>query len=79
MSTTNQSKTANQPKAAKPKSKLNPVLFKEIRSELRRVTWPTKSELINYTVIVLVTCAFFAVTMGLLDAVFHFGLMTLLK
>jgi preprotein translocase subunit SecE len=27
----------------------------EVRSEMRRVSWPTRNEVINYTIIVLVT------------------------
>lgn len=46
--------------------------LREIRSELKRVTWPTRAELINYTGIVVATCIFFAITMGLVDAVFHY-------
>ncbi len=48
-------------KAAAPKTKeererrASPVEFlKEVRGELRKVAWPTRSEIINYSIIVLV-------------------------
>ncbi|MDR2506262.1 MAG: preprotein translocase subunit SecE [Oscillospiraceae bacterium] len=35
--------------------------------ELKKVTWPTKKELINYSVVVLVFIALLGVLVGLLD------------
>ena len=38
------------------KSKTSPVEFLgEVRSELRKVAWPNRKELVNYTIVVLVT------------------------
>ena len=39
----------------------------EIRLELKRVTWPTKRELLNYTITVLVVCTIMGVLIYLLD------------
>lgn len=36
-------------------------------AELKKVTWPTKKDLINYTTIVLVFMVLMAVVVGLLD------------
>nr|WP_281350954.1 preprotein translocase subunit SecE [Aminipila butyrica] len=41
--------------------------FKGIRTEMKKVIWPTKKELGSYTVVVLFTCAFFAVGFWLVD------------
>ena len=41
--------------------------FKNTWHELRKVTWPTKKEWINCTLIVLAFMAFMGVTIGLLD------------
>ena len=38
------------------RERTSPVTFlKEVRGELRRVAWPTKAEVINYSIIVLFT------------------------
>ena len=41
--------------------------FREVRAELRKVAWPTKSETINYSIIVLVALAVLMAFVGLLD------------
>ncbi len=41
--------------------------FKNTWHELRKVTWPTRKEWINCTLIVLAFMAFMGVTIGLLD------------
>ena len=42
----------------------------EVRSELRKVNWPTRPEVINYSIVVLVTVIILTVFIGLLDWVF---------
>ena len=60
-----------QAKAAKSK-KSNPIIqyLKETRAELRKVTWPTRDETINLTVVVLVVTLGMAAFLGVLDYVF---------
>ncbi len=42
------------------KERTGPVEFaREVRSELRKVAWPTRSETINYSIITIVTLVFF--------------------
>ena len=41
--------------------------FKNMWHELKKVTWPTKKDLINYTCIVLLFMVFMGVVIGLLD------------
>lgn len=41
--------------------------FKGIRTELKKVVWPTKKETYRYTVVVVVICALFALLFWLLD------------
>jgi preprotein translocase subunit SecE len=43
---------------------------KEVRGELRKVVWPTKSETINYSIVVLVTLVFFTTLIFGIDWVF---------
>ncbi len=41
--------------------------FKNMWRELKKVTWPTRQDLINYTLIVLAFLVFMGVVIGLLD------------
>lgn len=49
--------------------------FKEVGAELKKVTWPTRQELVKYTGVVLVFIMVFAVVIGAMDL----GLTSLLK
>ena len=44
--------------------------FRETYYELKRVSWPTRSEALNLTVIVIVVTMTLAVILGLMDWVF---------
>lgn len=44
--------------------------FREMKAELKKVVWPTKKELINYTIVVFVTVIFIAVLIGVVDGIF---------
>ncbi len=46
-----------------------------VRHELSKVVWPTRQELVSYTVVVLVTCTAFAVMFWLMDM----GILEVLK
>lgn len=46
--------------------------FRSVKSEMKKVTWPTRNDLWNYTIVVLVMCLITAVTIGVLDMVFKF-------
>jgi preprotein translocase subunit SecE len=41
--------------------------FKNMYSEMKKVTWPTRSELINYSLVVLAFIAAMAVIIGIID------------
>ena len=43
----------------------------EVKSELSKVVWPTKKELIGSTIISLIFICIFAVYLGALDLVFY--------
>jgi preprotein translocase subunit SecE len=51
----------------------------EVRSELRRVTWPPKTEVYPTTIVVIVTTIIFGVLLYGVDVIFSRGLATLLK
>ena len=44
--------------------------LRDTKAELRHVTWPTKSEAINYTIIVLIISIGTGVFLGFLDFIF---------
>ena len=60
---------ASAAKSTKKKNKLVEY-FKGVRTELRKVVWPTRKETIRYTIIVAVVCLFFALLFWLLDTGF---------
>ena len=41
--------------------------FKDVVSEMRKVSWPKRKELTRYTIVVLSTVVFMAVYFGLVD------------
>ncbi|MBE0313597.1 MULTISPECIES: preprotein translocase subunit SecE [Bacillaceae] len=41
--------------------------FREVGRELRKVSWPKRKELTNYTITVLATVVFFALFFALVD------------
>jgi len=41
--------------------------FKGVKLEMKKVVWPTKKETTSYTVVVIVTCALFALGFWLID------------
>ncbi len=53
--------------------------FREMKSELKKVVWPSASQVYKNTVIVLIVCAVFAVITGLMDFVLQYGVSLLYK
>jgi preprotein translocase subunit SecE len=51
----------------------------EVNAELRRVNWPTRSEVINYTIVVLITMTVVTALIAALDFVFGEGVIQLLR
>lgn len=46
--------------------------FIEVKAELKKVTWPTRQETVNYTLIVIAVSAAVAAFLGSLDFVLTF-------
>ena len=46
-------------------------IFSDIKTELKKTTWPTKADLVKTTIYVLVVCAIIALLILLLDLFFH--------
>jgi preprotein translocase subunit SecE len=53
--------------------------IKKIYTEMRKVTWPTRRELINSTIVVIVISAIVAVIIYILDLIFSKGLAIIVK
>jgi len=59
------------PRPADREKRTSPREFlKEVRAELRKVAWPTKSETINYSIIVFVALVVLTTLIGVLDYFF---------
>ncbi len=57
----------------------NPARFlREVRQEMHKVTWPTRRETIQSTVLVLVLSAIFAVFFMLIDSLLGWGVTSIL-
>ncbi len=52
--------------------------FKEIKSELKKVTWPTKKQVLNNTLIVIAVVVIIGIIIAIFDAIFQWGLFKLL-
>ena len=58
----------------------SPVEFaREVRSEIRKVSWPTRAEVINYSLVVFFTVVVLTTLIGLLDWLFSISILELFK
>lgn len=48
--------------------------LKEVKEEMKNVTWPTRSQTMFFTVAVIVVSVFIAYFLGLFDKIFSLGL-----
>ncbi|MDH3681466.1 MAG: preprotein translocase subunit SecE [Acidimicrobiia bacterium] len=72
--------TKREQRPAAPHERVTPRQYvSEVNAELRRVSWPTRSEVVNYTIVVLVTLAFFTALIAGLDYLFGEGVIQLLR
>jgi preprotein translocase subunit SecE len=67
--------------APKPASRRTPPaeFVREVRSEMRKVAWPTRAETINYSTIVLITLVVLVGLIFLLDLAFAHGALWMFK
>lgn len=52
--------------------------FKDTRSEMKHVSWPTRDQVINFTLLVIAICALTGVFLGVCDFLFSTGLKALI-
>ncbi len=73
---------AKDQKDQKPKKerRFHPIRFlKEVAAELKKVTWPTRKDLINYTIAVIVFVILISAVVGVLDLVFQQGFLLIVR
>ncbi len=49
--------------------------LREVRSEMKKVTWPSRREIYNTTVVVIIAMVFFGFYLYFMDAVFSWVLL----
>ena len=49
------------------------VFYQDVRSEMKKVSWPSRDEVFGTTVIVVASVFFFGIYLGLIDAVLAQG------
>jgi preprotein translocase subunit SecE len=63
-----------------PMSTTNPMQFiQQVRSEVSKVVWPTRREVLLTTVMVFAMAALAAMFFGVVDVIIRFGLQTVLN
>ncbi len=68
VSTETSAKSTKKVEAQKPK-KSRFQFFRDVRSEMHRVTWPSRTEVLRWTGVVVVALLFFGIFVALLDNV----------
>jgi len=73
-------RTAPRPQGKPASQRTTPSqLVRETRAELRKVAWPTRAEVINYSIIVLIAVVFLTALIFCLDWAFAHGVLWLYK
>ena len=71
---------ATRPTPKPPSQRTSPITFlREVRGELRKVAWPSRSEVLNYSTVVLVTLVVLVGLIFVLDYVFAKSVLFLFK
>jgi preprotein translocase subunit SecE len=50
------------------------AFLKDARAELRKVTWPSRSEIVNTTLVVIVAVLFFGFFLFFMDVIFSWAI-----
>lgn len=53
--------------------------FHELKSECKKIVWPTRKQTVNNTAVVFAACLIVGVFIWVLDAVFQFGISALIR
>ena len=74
-------KTVKTDKNGKPKMKIGERIkkfFRDYKSEMKKIVWPTRPQVIQNTGVVLIAIVFIAAIVGILDLAFGTGVISLL-
>ncbi len=52
--------------------------FKEVKSEMKKVVWPSRKQLVNNTLIVIAVVILIGIVIAIFDTIFQFGFFKLL-
>ena len=52
--------------------------FKEVKSEMKKVVWPSRKQVVNNTLIVIAVVVIVGVVIAIFDTIFQWGLFELL-
>ena len=55
------------------------TFFKEVKSELKKVVWPSRKQLVNNTLIVIAAVLIIGIVIWAFDAIFQYGLFRFLQ
>lgn len=53
--------------------------FKGVKAEMKKVSWPTKKELLNYTTVVVALSIVVSIIVWVLDIIINYGLQFIIK
>jgi preprotein translocase subunit SecE len=53
--------------------------YTDVRSEMKKVSWPSRQEVVGTTIVVIVAVFFFGLYLGLVDYLLAMGLDTVLR
>lgn len=53
--------------------------FKGVKAEMKKVSWPTKKELLNYTTVVIALSIFVSIIVWVLDIIINAGLQLIIQ
>ena len=70
-------RTAPAPPPPKRGAHASRQFLQEVRAELRKVAWPTRAEVLNYSIIVLITVVVLTTAVAVLDYIFGTGVLWL--
>lgn len=53
--------------------------FREVKSEMKKVIWPSRKQVVNNTAVVIAAVVIIGIFIWVLDAVFQFGIFNFIK
>lgn len=70
---------ANTAKNSKNPFKAIAKYFREAKSEMKKVVWPSRKQVVNNTLVVIAAVLVIGIIIWVLDAIFQFGIFQFIK